>query len=71
MSMLKRFNVTFRKKLSDTGDKKYLNIQIGKGYETEKGHIDVIINSVPLNWDGNMRLWLNVQADDDEIDEVE
>jgi len=65
--MLRRYNVTFRKKLSDTGDKKYLNIQIGKGYETEKGHIDVIINSVPLNWDGNMRLWLNIQ--EDEIDE--
>ena len=67
--MLKRFNVTFRKKLSDSGEKKYLNIQIGKAYETEKGHIDVIINSVPLNWDGNMRLWVNIQADDDEIDE--
>lgn len=67
--MLRTFNVTFRKILADG---KSMNPIIGKGYETEKGHIDVIINATPLNWDGKLRLWVNVDStNNDEVDEEE
>lgn len=67
----KKFNVSFRKRISDTGDKPFINLQIGRGYETDEGHIDVIINSIPINWDGKVRLWLNRDdnSNDDEGDE--
>lgn len=59
---MRTFNVTFKKKVADS----YINPQIGKGYETDAGHIDVIINAVPINWDGKMRLWLNEEKAEEE-----
>lgn len=57
MSERKKFNATFRKRIADSGDKQFIHIQIGRAYENEDGHIDLIINSIPINWDGKVKLW--------------
>lgn len=56
---MQKFNATYRKKVGSkkTEDEKHLNIQIGIGYMTESGPIDVVINAIPINWDGKLRLW--------------
>lgn len=55
----RRFNITFRKRIADTGEKQFIHLPIGRAFENEDGHIDVLINSIPINWDGKMRLWVN------------
>lgn len=55
--MKNKFIVSFKKRISDTGEKKFIYLQVGRAFENEDGHIDVIINSTPLNWDGKLRLW--------------
>jgi hypothetical protein len=68
---VRRFNVTFRKRIADTGDKQFIHLQVGKAYENEEGHIDLIVNSVPLNWDGKLRLWHDKNNLDDDVIEDE
>lgn len=63
----RKFNITFRKRIAETGDRQFIHLQIGRAYENEDGNIDVIINSIPLNWDGKIRLW-HVRDDSDNLD---
>lgn len=69
----KRFNATFRKRIATSGDKQHINIQVGKAYESEDGnYIDLIVNAIPIGWDGKLRLWVNkeeIVEDDVEINE--
>jgi len=65
---MKKFNVTFKKVLAD---KKSINIQVGRAYENENGNIDLILNAIPLNWEGKLRLWLNSTDDNDDVTEDE
>lgn len=74
MTTTRKYTVTYRKKIRETGDKKYIFPQIGMAYEKDDGYIDVIINAIPLNWDGKIRLWLredSVVDNDIETDEID
>jgi hypothetical protein len=66
----RKYSVTYKKKVAEAGDKKYVYPKIGIAFETPSGNIDVIISALPLNWDGKVKLLLNrEEVQPDEISE--
>lgn len=56
---MKKYTATFKKRVADSGEKQFIYPTIGKAYENVNGHIDVILNAIPIDFDGKIRLWLD------------
>lgn len=55
---MKRYDASFRKEVK--GSTHF--VKVGVAFEERDGQINIILDSIPINWDGRLRLFLQGES---------